>query len=160
MDAPQDVKDMGVEASKPDMVVSTKSADIEDPAEAAFAKQVLRKIDMRLLPILFVTFNFNFIDKTILSSASVFGLSTDTVCIFIRSRLNPEIDIFFTQHLVGNQYSWVSSMFYFGYFFWEYPTTVLIQKLPVGKYVAADIITWGAIVGKCQSHTFLNYILK
>ncbi len=44
------------------------------------AKRVLRKIDWRLIPLMFITYNLNFMDKTILSSASVFGLREDTVC--------------------------------------------------------------------------------
>ncbi|OJD27017.1 hypothetical protein ACJ73_01595 [Blastomyces percursus] len=92
------------------------------------AEDVIRKIDRRILPLLFVTYNFNFMDKTILSSASVFGLREDT-------------------HLVGSQYSWVSSVFYFGYLFWTFPTSILIQKLPVGKYVSANAFFWGAVVG-------------
>ncbi|EQL28744.1 hypothetical protein BDFG_08529 [Blastomyces dermatitidis ATCC 26199] len=67
-------------------------------------------------------------DKTILSSASVFGLREDT-------------------HLVGSQYSWVSSVFYFGYLLWAFPTSILIQKLPVGKYVSVNAFFWGAVVG-------------
>lgn len=47
--------------------------------DAAMAKRILRKIDMRLIPLLFVTYMLNFMDKTILSSASVFGLQDDTV---------------------------------------------------------------------------------
>lgn len=47
--------------------------------DAAMAKSVLRKIDMRLIPLLFCTYMLNFMDKTILSSAAVFGLRDDTV---------------------------------------------------------------------------------
>jgi hypothetical protein len=47
--------------------------------DATFARLLVHKIDLRLLPIFFITFNFNFIDKTILSSASVFGLTKDVV---------------------------------------------------------------------------------
>lgn len=43
------------------------------------AKRVLRKIDRVIIPLLFITYNLNFMDKTILSSASVFGLREDTV---------------------------------------------------------------------------------
>jgi hypothetical protein len=43
------------------------------------AKRVLRKIDWRLIPLMFITYNLNFMDKSILSSASVFGLREDTV---------------------------------------------------------------------------------
>ena len=50
------------------------------------------------------------------------------------------------QHLVGQQYSWVSSIFYFGYFFWEYPTNILIARLPVAKYLAINTFFWGAVV--------------
>ncbi|KAJ3895279.1 MFS general substrate transporter [Lentinula edodes] len=95
--------------------------------DAAVTRRVLRKIDWRLMPIMFITYNFNFIDKIILSSAAVFGLRTDT-------------------HLVGQQYSWVSSIFYFGYLLWTYPTTILIQRLPVGRYVSVNTIIWGFIV--------------
>lgn len=62
----------------------------------ALARRVIRKIDSRILLMMFVTYNLNFIDKTILSSAAVFGLRKDN-------------------NLVGTQYSWVSSIFYFGY---------------------------------------------
>lgn len=51
----------------------------EQGADMAMAKRVLRKIDMRLIPLLFFTYMLNFMDKTILSSASVFGLTEDTV---------------------------------------------------------------------------------
>lgn len=34
------------------------------------------------MPLMFITFNFNYIDKSILSTAAVFGLVGDTVCIF------------------------------------------------------------------------------
>jgi hypothetical protein len=52
---------------------------VEQGTDIAMAKRVLRKIDMRLVPLLFFTYMLNFMDKTILSSASVFGLSKDTV---------------------------------------------------------------------------------
>lgn len=45
----------------------------------AVARRVLRKIDWRLIPLMFITYNLNFMDKTVLSSASVFGLREDTV---------------------------------------------------------------------------------
>ncbi|KAK6062761.1 allantoate permease [Seiridium cupressi] len=97
--------------------------DIDDAA----ARRILRKIDWHIIPLLFITYVFNFMDKTILSSAAVFGLKDDN-------------------HLVGQQYSWVSSVFYFGYFFWTYPTTLLIARLPIGKYLSGTILFWGTVV--------------
>ncbi|KAF7557729.1 hypothetical protein G7Z17_g415 [Cylindrodendrum hubeiense] len=96
-------------------------------AENEMAKRVLRKIDYNIIPVLFITYMFNFMDKTILSSASVFGLRDDT-------------------HLVGQDYSWVSSIFYFGYFAWTYPTSLLITRLPVAWYMTGNTFLWGAFV--------------
>lgn len=91
------------------------------------ARRILRRIDWRLMPLLFTIYMFNFMDKTILSSAAVFGLREDN-------------------GLAGSDYSWVSSVFYFGYFFWTYPTTILIARLPIGKYMAINTFFWGAVV--------------
>ncbi|PVI04871.1 MFS general substrate transporter [Periconia macrospinosa] len=100
------------------------------------SRAIVRKIDRRIMPILFCTYLFNFMDKTILSSASVFGLKTDN-------------------HLKGQDYSWVSSVFYFGYFFWTYPTTLLVARLPVAKYMTGNTLFWGAVVAltaACSSY--------
>jgi hypothetical protein len=34
-------------------------------------------------------------------------------------------------------------MFYFGYLFWELPTSRLLQRLPLAKYSAFNVIMWG-----------------
>jgi hypothetical protein len=47
----------------------------------AIPPELLRKIDRRLIPLLFTTYMLSFMDKTILSSAAVFGLIEDTVCV-------------------------------------------------------------------------------
>ncbi|GKZ22868.1 hypothetical protein AbraIFM66951_004992 [Aspergillus brasiliensis] len=118
-----------------DAASSAEAPDAPDESPV-IASRVLRKVDCRLLPLLFVTYLLNFMDKTILSSASVFGLIEDT-------------------HLVGQQYSWVSSIFYFGYFFWEWPTNVLIPRVPVAKYLAINTWFWGAVVALTAACT--NY---
>lgn len=49
----------------------------------------------------------------------------------------------------------MSSIFYFGYFFWEYPTSVLIARLPPAKYLTANTFVWGAVVAltaACSSY--------
>ena len=50
------------------------------------------------------------------------------------------------QGLQGQQYSWISSSFYFGYLVWEYPTTLLIAKLPTAKYLVGNTFFWGIVV--------------
>lgn len=51
------------------------------PSSSA-ARKVLKKIDRVIIPLLFVTYMLNFMDKTILSSAAVFGLRDDNVSNF------------------------------------------------------------------------------
>lgn len=52
---------------------------METGADAALARRVVKKIDRVIIPLLFVTYMLNFMDKVILSSAAVFGLRDDTV---------------------------------------------------------------------------------
>lgn len=47
--------------------------------------------------------------------------------------------------LVGSDYSWTNSMFYFGYLVWQYPSLALMQRLPAGKYVATQVVAWGVL---------------
>lgn len=63
-----------------------------DPAEA---KRVLRKIDFRIVPVLFVIYMLQYLDKNGINYASVYGLQKGT-------------------NLKGDDYSWLGSIFYFG----------------------------------------------
>ncbi|KAB8072230.1 major facilitator superfamily domain-containing protein [Aspergillus leporis] len=92
-----------------------------DPAES---KQLVRKIDFMILPFLAVCYAFYYIDKTTLSYAAIFGINEDL-------------------GLSGEQYSWLSSVFYFGFLVWAFPTNFLMQKFPVGKYLGINIFFWG-----------------
>lgn len=71
-----------------------------------------------------IVYGLNYLDKTTLSYASVMGLKLPPS----DNKLKSGID------LHGDQYQWLGSMFYFGYIAWEYPTSRLLQILPLGKY--------------------------
>lgn len=71
-----------------------------------------------------VVYGLNYLDKTTISYASVMGIQEDI-------------------GLVGDNYQWLGSMFYFGYLAWEYPTNRLLQRLPLAKYSSLNIIAWG-----------------
>ncbi|KUJ09715.1 uncharacterized protein LY89DRAFT_541834, partial [Mollisia scopiformis] len=85
------------------------------PAETEISNRVLRKVDLYILPFLCITYGLQFLDKTTLGYSSVFGIITDN-------------------HLVGQDYSWTSSIFYFGYMFAEYPGVALLQRFPIAKF--------------------------
>jgi ACS family allantoate permease-like MFS transporter len=71
-----------------------------------------------------IVYGLNYLDKTTISYASVMGIQEDI-------------------GLVGDNYQWLGSMFYFGYIAWEYPTTRLLQRLPLAKYSSFCVIAWG-----------------
>ncbi|EED18074.1 MFS allantoate transporter, putative [Talaromyces stipitatus ATCC 10500] len=103
------------------------SDDLHEPVSYEDEKKVLRKIDFMILPYLAVCYAFFYIDKTTLSYAAIFG---------IREDLN----------LVGTKYNWLSSLFYFGFLAWAFPTNFLLQRLPIGKYLGFNIFMWGVFL--------------
>lgn len=99
-----------------------------EPIDPAEAKRVLRKIDMRIVPILFVVYLLQYLDKNSLNFASAYGLKDGT-------------------HLHGQQYSWLGSIFYFGYLWAQFPGGWLLQKLPIAKFLGVTTI------GKSSYHS-------
>ncbi|CAK4033648.1 MFS general substrate transporter [Lecanosticta acicola] len=112
----------------------------QEPIEftAEEGRRVLRKIDCWLLPMLMWVYMIQFADKTSLNYASVMGIRDDI-------------------HLSNSsqEYSWISSIFYAGYIVWQFPTTYLLRRLPLGKYSASMIFLWGVVL-TCHAAAF-NY---
>lgn len=48
--------------------------------------------------------------------------------------------------LTGEQYSWLSSVFYFGWLAWAIPSNLIMQRSPPGYYLAFNIFMWGALL--------------
>ncbi|CAI6032580.1 unnamed protein product [Clonostachys chloroleuca] len=90
-------------------------------------KKLVRKVDMRILPLLAGTYMMQYIDKQALSYAAVFDLFTDT-------------------NITQSQYSWFASMFYLAYLIAEYPWSSLAQRTLMAKVVSSCVISWGAVL--------------
>jgi ACS family allantoate permease-like MFS transporter len=61
-------------------------------------------------------------------------------------------------HLVGDDYNWVASIFFFGQLFFEFPTIRLLQWFPLAKYVSFNVIIWGgllAVLAACKNYAGL-----
>ena len=41
--------------------------------------------------------------------------------------------------LTGNDYSWASSVYYFGYLIASYPAGMLMVRFPVGKMISVSV---------------------
>ncbi|KAI1261575.1 allantoate permease [Xylariaceae sp. FL1019] len=96
-------------------------------ATKAEVKKTVRKIDYRVVSLLFVIYFLQYLDKNAINFANTFGLSEGT-------------------NLHGQDFSWLSSIFYFGYLGSQFPSGYLMQRLPVGRFVSITTIVWGIIV--------------
>ncbi|CAG8147876.1 unnamed protein product [Penicillium salamii] len=88
-------------------------------------KKVLRKLDLFLIPLMGGCYMLQYIDKLAISQATLFNLRQDL-------------------NLKGNEYNWASAIFYFGYFAWSWPSSYLVVRLPLGKYLGVAACVWGA----------------
>jgi MFS family permease len=98
-------------------------------------RAVLRRIDLRVLPLLFGAYFFQQLDKSSLSYVSVFGIQKDA-------------------GLVGKQYSWLGSILYLAQLIMQPLAAFLLVKLPTGKVIAGAVLLWGAslaIMSACTS---------
>lgn len=89
--------------------------------------RVLRKIDLRLLPLLLVVYCLQSLDKTTLSYASVFGIIEDA-------------------HLVGDQFSWLGSVVYLAQLVFQPLVAYSLVRFPIGKFSACMVFCWGAVL--------------
>jgi MFS family permease len=102
-------------------------AILAEPISAKEYRKLLWKIDLTILPLLWVTTIVGAVDKVIISNAAIYGMRTDA-------------------HLGGNEFNWVGSIFYFGYLAFEFPAAILIQRLPVGKFFALTVFAWSVLL--------------
>ncbi|KAF5013811.1 hypothetical protein FDECE_230 [Fusarium decemcellulare] len=117
-------------AAKPDVALkflSGLSQDvINEPISAKESRRLLWKIDLILIPILAFSVIIAAVDKIIISNAAIYGMSKDL-------------------NLVGDQFSWVGSIFYFGFLIAEWPANILIQRLPIRTFYGATVLGWGVL---------------
>ncbi|KAL4891479.1 major facilitator superfamily domain-containing protein [Aspergillus ambiguus] len=90
-------------------------------------RRVLWKLDIILIPVMGLCYMMQYMDKLALSQATLFGIREDL-------------------GLTGQQYPWASAVFYFGYFAWSWPSSYLIVRLPIGKYITASVLIWGGVL--------------
>ncbi|QRV84106.1 major facilitator superfamily transporter [Ceratobasidium sp. AG-Ba] len=107
--------------------------------DEATNKRLKRMIDKRVLFVMVTTYFCQALDKGTISFASIMGIQQDT-------------------HLVGQQYSWLTTCLYIAILVWEFPTNRLLQMLPVAKYLAFNITAWGIVLActaACKNFTGL-----
>jgi MFS transporter, ACS family, tartrate transporter len=93
--------------------------------ETGLEKAVLGKVTRRLIPFLFLLYIFNFLDRTNLGVAA----------------LTMKPDLRFSDGV----YSLGAGIFFLGYFLFEVPSNLILQRMGARIWIARIMLTWGVI---------------
>ncbi|KAJ8496781.1 hypothetical protein ONZ45_g12308 [Pleurotus djamor] len=103
-------------------------------------RRVLRKIDFWVMPVVLLVYFLQQLDKSSLSYTSVFGIVEET-------------------HLVGTQYSWLSSIVYVAQLIWQPMSSYFLVKFPIAQYLSFHVFMWGVVVAStAAAHNFAGLI--
>ncbi|KAL4878464.1 major facilitator superfamily domain-containing protein [Aspergillus karnatakaensis] len=95
--------------------------------DPATNRRLFWMINRRVLVCMLGTYFCQSLDKGTLGFSSIMGIMDDA-------------------GLDGNKYNWLGTILYIGVLVGEYPTNLLIQKLPVAKYLAGNVFLWGVVI--------------
>ncbi|KAF9894469.1 hypothetical protein FE257_007972 [Aspergillus nanangensis] len=99
-------------------------------------KSLLRRVDWRILPVMFLTYFLQFVDKVSLNYANVMGLQEDL-------------------GMSGNDFSWLATAFFIAYAVAEIPQGILLQRFPITKVLGVNVFCWGVLL--CCSAAAQNF---
>ncbi|TPX32782.1 hypothetical protein SmJEL517_g04127 [Synchytrium microbalum] len=94
--------------------------------------KLLRKVDGRILPIIFFLYFANFLDRTNISQATIANSEAGHT-------------IFQTIGLTLDQYNWANTILFFPYVLFEYPSNIILKWATPSKWIGRIGITWGIV---------------
>ncbi|KAM5454840.1 hypothetical protein MaudCBS49596_002137 [Microsporum audouinii] len=105
-------------------------------------KQLIRRVDWRLLPIIGALYAISLIDRTNISSARIAGL-------------NEELQLY-----IGSRYSVVLLVFFVPYFIFELPSNLLLRKVGSATWLAGISFAWGTLMlGSGFVHNYASLVV-
>ena len=87
----------------------------------------VRKLFLHLLPFLFLLYIVAYLDRINVSFAAL----------QMREQL----------HLTDRMYGRAAGMFFAGYFFFQLPSNLVLERIGVRKWISALMVTWGLVSG-------------
>ncbi|KFY98974.1 hypothetical protein V498_01096 [Pseudogymnoascus sp. VKM F-4517 (FW-2822)] len=89
-------------------------------------KKLVRKIDLHLMPTLWVMYILNYVDRTNIGNARIAGMEDDL-------------------GLDAQKYAWILSIFFFGYLIMEVPSNMILSRSRPSIFLPAIMLVWGAL---------------
>jgi len=94
---------------------------------SAIERRTIAKVSWRLLPLVALAYCIAYIDRSNISFAA----------------LTMNKDLGFSAYIYG----WGAGIFFFGYFLFEIPSNLILDKVGARIWIARIMITWGIISG-------------
>ncbi|KAF2011660.1 MFS general substrate transporter [Aaosphaeria arxii CBS 175.79] len=117
---------------KIEVINDTRGTNIDPVAE----KKLLRKLDLRVLPPLFVLFLMAFLDRTNIGNARIQGMTKDL-------------------KMEKQDYNIALFVFFIPYILFEVPSNLIIKKLAPSTWLSIIMVLWGiSTIGMGLVHTF------
>ncbi|CAG8589414.1 7270_t:CDS:10 [Ambispora gerdemannii] len=98
----------------------------KDKQQKEMERQILRKMDFRLIPLLALLYLMSFLDRVNIGNAKLANLEADL-------------------GLHGAQYNWALSIFFFGYISIEIPSNIILMKTKPSLWIPFIMFLWGGI---------------
>ncbi|OAA61052.1 Major facilitator superfamily domain, general substrate transporter [Niveomyces insectorum RCEF 264] len=89
-------------------------------------KRLVWKQDLFILPFVFITYMFSFLDRINIGNAKTAGLMTDL-------------------HLVGNQINIAVSIFYVTYIIFELPGAIFMKRIGANRFISICVCGWSLV---------------
>ncbi|KAF1349234.1 MFS general substrate transporter [Lizonia empirigonia] len=94
--------------------------------DAQTEKMLLRKLDLRIIPMICWVYLMNFMDRVNIGNARLYGLEEDL-------------------GMRGNQYQIAVSILFVTYCLFETPSNMIIKKMQPARYLAVLVFFWGLV---------------
>jgi ACS family tartrate transporter-like MFS transporter len=95
--------------------------------DTATERSAMRKIYWRLLPLLVLTYLLAYIDR----------INVGFAALTMRGDL----------HMSATEFGFASGIFFWGYFIFEVPSNIILEKVGARLWIARIMITWGLLAG-------------
>ncbi|KAB8263700.1 major facilitator superfamily domain-containing protein [Aspergillus pseudonomiae] len=129
-----------VEQSEQDVIYQTYVSQSPE-WHRKMTRQLLRKVDVHLLPCLIVMYLLNFLDRNNLSQARLGTLEKDL-------------------NMKGTDYNLATSILFVGYLLMQLPSNLLLTRVRPSLFLGITMAIWG-VISACQAatHSFTGLVL-
>jgi hypothetical protein len=132
-----------------------EQGDSIPPLSPAEEKRMVRKIDALVMPLLFGTYLFQYMDKSL---STLVKFPSLTVCytlgkpweltwtLLVTVNYANVMGLSADTHMTPSQFSYLATFFFTTFFFFQPLHGWLTQRFPPAKYLGYNVIIWGIIL--------------